>query len=150
MLRENKTETRHTYSERLISRLRLPEWADAISARAKASVAKRPPTDDPKPARRGWRDLGLPAKLLLLTLAFVSLAEVLIFLPAISSYRLGWLDERLIGAQLATLAAEGFPGGDVPSGLRTELLRTAQVKAIASRRRDGGAMGTGTRRMRIT
>ena len=141
MLRENKTETRHTYSERIASRLRLPEWVDAISARAKASVARRPVTDDkrpvtdePKPARRGWRDLGLPAKLLLLTLAFVLVAEILIFLPAISTYRLSWLDERLTGAQLATLAAEGFPGGDVPSGLRAEMLRTAQVKAIASRR----------------
>jgi signal transduction histidine kinase len=134
VLRENKTETRHTYTERLASRLRLPEWADAISARAKASVAKRPAPDEPRPPRRSWGDLGLPAKLLLLTLAFVSLAEILIFLPAISSYRLSWLDERLTGAQLATLAAEGFPGGDVPSGLRTEMLRTAQVKAIASRR----------------
>jgi signal transduction histidine kinase len=141
VLRENKTETRHSYSERIASRLRLPEWVDAISARAKASVAKRPvtdgnepATDEPKPARRGWRDLGLPAKLLLLTLAFVLVAEILIFLPAISTYRLSWLDERLTGAQLATLAAEGFPGGDVPSGLRAEMLRTAQVKAIASRR----------------
>jgi signal transduction histidine kinase len=81
-----------------------------------------------------WSKLGLPAKLLLLTAIFVMLAEVLIFLPSVSSFRIGWLDERLTAAQLATLAAEGFPGGDVPSGLRAEMLRTAQVKAIASRR----------------
>jgi signal transduction histidine kinase len=90
-----------------------------------------------KEKRRGsmrWRDLGLPSKLLVLTIAFVMLAEVFIFLPSVSSYRVSWLDERLTAAQLATLAAEGFPGGDVPSGLRTEMLRTAQVKAIASRR----------------
>jgi len=83
---------------------------------------------------KSWRDLGLPAKLLMLTAVFVMLAEVLIFLPSISTFRVDWLNERLTAAQLATLAAEGFPGGDVPSGLRAEMLRTAQVKAIASRR----------------
>ncbi len=98
-----------------INRFHLPDWAIALHWR--------------------WRDLGLPAKLLMMTLVFVMLAEILIFLPSVSSFRVGWLDERLTAAQLATLAAEGFPGGDVPSGLRAEMLRTAQVKAIASRRR---------------
>src|SRR5262245_37884795 len=70
----------------------------------------------------------------MLTAVFVMLAEVLIFLPSVSTFRVDWLNERLTAAQLATLAAEGFPGGDVPSGLRAEMLRTAQVKAIASRR----------------
>ncbi len=32
-----------------------------------------------------WRDLGLPAKLLMLTAVFVLLAEVLIFLPSVST-----------------------------------------------------------------
>jgi signal transduction histidine kinase len=100
--------------ESVAARLRLPEWA--------------------KVPRGRWNDLGLPAKLLLLTAVFVLLAEILIFLPSISNYRITWLNERLTAAQLATLAAEGFPGGDVPSGLRAEMLRTAQVKAVASRR----------------
>ncbi len=114
MLRDNKNEARHlTLAERW-SRLRIPERAEAY--------------------RRTWRDLGLPAKLLMLTAVFVLLAEVLIFLPSVSTFRVDWLNERLTAAQLATLAAEGFPGGDVPSGLRAEMLRTAQVKAIASRR----------------
>ena len=77
---------------------------------------------------------GLPARLLLLTAAFVMLAEALIFVPTLSSFRTNWLNERLTAAQLAALAAEGFPGGDVPSSIRAELLRTAQVKAVASRR----------------
>lgn len=81
-----------------------------------------------------WRYIGLPGKLLLLTGLFVMLAEVLIFLPSISTFRVDWLNQRLTAAQLATLAAEGYPGGDVPAGLRAEMLRTAQVKAIASRR----------------
>lgn len=114
MLRENKQIARRKLDD-VLSYVRIPEWVKA--------------------RRWAWRDLGLPAKLLLLTAVFVLLAEVFIFLPSISNFRITWLNERLTAAQLATLAAEGFPGGDVPSGLRAEMLRTAQVKAIASRRR---------------
>lgn len=84
--------------------------------------------------RRAWLKLGLPGKLLLMTWAFVLVAELLIFLPSLANYRVSWLNERLTAAQLATLASEAFPGGDVPSSLRAELLRTAQVRAVASRR----------------
>ena len=76
---------------------------------------------------------GLPTRLLLLTAAFVMMAETLIFVPTLATFRLNWLEERLTAAQLAALAAEGYPGGAVPSSIRGELLRTAQVKAVASR-----------------
>lgn len=82
---------------------------------------------------RFWESRGLPSKLLLLTAAFVLMAEALIFLPSIANYRISWLEERLTAAQLAALASEAFPGGEVPSALRADLLRTAQVRAIASR-----------------
>lgn len=84
--------------------------------------------------RRVWEGRGLPAKLLLLTAVFVLMAEILIFLPSIASYRISWLQERLIAAQLAALASDAFPGGQIPSALKADLLRTAQVRAIASRR----------------
>ena len=84
--------------------------------------------------RAAWSRLGLPAKLLMLTAVFVLVAEILIFLPSVASYRVSWLSERLTAAQLAALSSEAFPGGEVPSALRADLLRTAQVKAIASRR----------------
>jgi signal transduction histidine kinase len=77
---------------------------------------------------------GLPTRLLLLTAAFVMMAELLIFVPSLASFRVSWLEERLTAAQLAALAAEGYPGGAVPSSIRAELLRTAQVKAVASRK----------------
>ena len=114
MLRDLKNEAWRNWPQAL-KRFHLPDWV--------------------KGRRWRWGDVGLPAKLLLLTSVFVLLAEILIFLPSVSNFRLTWLNERLTAAQLATLAAEGFPGGDVPSGLRAEMLRTAQVKAIASRRR---------------
>lgn len=78
--------------------------------------------------------MGLSAKLLVLTLLFVMLAEILIFVPSIANYRVGWLNDRLNAAYLASLAAEGVPGGVVPERLRMDLLRTAQVKAVAVKR----------------
>jgi signal transduction histidine kinase len=82
------------------------------------------------------RALSLSAKLLVLTTLFVMLAEVLIFVPSVANYRNSWLMDRLMAAQLASLAAEATPTGDVPEKLRAELLRTAQVKAVALKRND--------------
>ncbi|MFV0298219.1 MAG: sensor histidine kinase [Hyphomicrobiaceae bacterium] len=80
--------------------------------------------------------LGLSAKLLVLTTLFVMVAEVLIFVPSIANFRLNWLNDRLMSAQLASLAAQATPDGNVPPALRAELLRTAQVKAVALKRND--------------
>jgi signal transduction histidine kinase len=86
---------------------------------------------------RAWlRDLGLSPKLLLLTLVFVMLSEVLIFVPSIANYRINWLTDRLTAAQLASLAADASPFGDVPAALRDELLKAAQIKAVALKRND--------------
>jgi len=77
---------------------------------------------------------GLSAKLLLLTILFVMVAEVLVFVPSVSNFRRQWLMERLAAAQIASLAAEAAPGGQLPSTLRDELLDNAKVKAIAVKR----------------
>jgi signal transduction histidine kinase len=79
---------------------------------------------------------GLSAKLLLLTILFVMLAEVLVFVPSVSNFRRQWLMERLAAAQIASLAAEAAPGGQLPKMLRDELLEWAKVKAIAVKRAD--------------
>jgi signal transduction histidine kinase len=75
--------------------------------------------------------LGLSAKLLILTAAFVMLAEVLIFVPSIANFRVSWLTDRLTAAHLAALAAEAAPGGVVPAPVRNELLNTARVLSVA-------------------
>jgi signal transduction histidine kinase len=99
------------------------------------AAAKTSAADTPRRAiSHFWARLALPAKLLLLTAVFVLIAETLIFLPSVASYRVTWLQERLTAAQLAALASDAFPGGQIPSGLRADLLRTAEVRAIASRR----------------
>lgn len=101
-----------------------------VDSRVKSRFAS---SDLARAFRSAWERRGLPSKLLLLTGAFVLMAEALIFLPSVSNFRVSWLQERLTAAQLAALASEAFPGGEVPSALRADLLRTAQVRAIASR-----------------
>ena len=92
-------------------------------------------------ARASWlrglteRDAGLSSKLLVLTIVFVMLAEILIFLPSIANYRFTWLNDRLMAAKLAALAAQAVPDGQVPKALREELLMSAQVRAIAVKRK---------------
>jgi signal transduction histidine kinase len=75
--------------------------------------------------------LGLSAKLLLLTLLFVMLAEILIFVPSVANFRISWLSDRLTAARLAALATQDRREGTIPDPLRTELLRTAQVRAVS-------------------
>ena len=99
-----------------------------MNAKSPETPAKAAPTSRYVP--------GLSAKLLLLTILFVMLAEVLVFVPSVSNFRRQWLMERLAAAQIASLAAEAAPGGQLPSMLRDELLERAQVKAIAVKRAD--------------
>jgi signal transduction histidine kinase len=90
----------------------------------------------PQAAARSWRHLGLSAKLLLLTLAVIMLAEILIFVPSVANFRDSWLRDRLRFAEIAALVAEAAPEGRVPEALRHELLMSAQVKAVALKRKD--------------
>jgi signal transduction histidine kinase len=76
----------------------------------------------------------LPAKLLFLTIAFVMLAEVLIFVPSVANFRRNWLMERVTAAKIASLALEASGGAEVPERLRQELLRTAGVHAVSVKR----------------
>ena len=83
---------------------------------------------------------GLSTKLLLLTILFVMVAEVLVFVPSVSNFRRQWLMERLQAAQIASLAAEAAPGGRLPAKLRDELLDRARVKAISVKHADSRAL----------
>ncbi len=47
--------------------------------------------------------MGLPASSLMLTILFVMLAEVLIYVPSIASFRLNWLNDRPAAAHTAAL-----------------------------------------------
>ena len=101
----------------------------------------RPEADAQSTARGGAAPAGrkrssLPGRLLVLTILFVMLAAVLIFLPVLANYRVNWLTDRLIAAQIASLAADVAPEGALPPMLRDELLNKAKVRAVAIKRND--------------
>lgn len=74
---------------------------------------------------------GLSARLLLLTVAFVMLAEVLIYVPSIANFRRNWLNDRLAAAQTAAIVFEAAPEGMIPGGLPERLLNAIGAKAMA-------------------
>ncbi|MGH6820408.1 MAG: sensor histidine kinase, partial [Methylocella sp.] len=74
---------------------------------------------------------GLSGKVLALTIIFVMLGEVLIFLPSIANFRIQWLKTRLAQAEIAALAAEAAPGQIVSSDLRSEILMGAGVLVVS-------------------
>ncbi len=69
-----------------------------------------------------WVPRSLSFRLLILTIGFVMLSEVLIYTPSIARYRLTWMQERLAAAHLAALALDATPDGMVTEALNDELL----------------------------
>lgn len=88
------------------------------------------------PSRPGRFVPGLSGKLLILTILFVMVAEVLVFVPSVSNFRRQWLMARLEDAQIAAVAAEAAPGGQLPKTLRDKLLKSVKVKAVAVKTSD--------------
>lgn len=88
------------------------------------------PHATPERDRLPSRLTGLSARLLVLTIGFVMLSEVLIFAPSIARYRQVWMQERIAAAHLATLALEATPDNMVSEQLKLELLEHAAVMAV--------------------
>lgn len=74
---------------------------------------------------------GLSAKLLVLTIGFVMISEVLIYVPSIARFRLTFLEQRLDAAYLGSLALKAAPNYAVSVELEQELLNTAGVYMTA-------------------
>ena len=83
---------------------------------------------------------GLSARLLLLTVGFVMLAEVFIYAPSIGRYRLNFLEERLESGHLAILALEATPDNMVSDELAMELLDHVQAYTVALRKPGSGKL----------
>lgn len=78
----------------------------------------------------------LSGRFLGLTILFVLIAEVLIFVPAVARFRVENLQNRLEVAQLAALAQLAYPENeDAPSALQQTLLDTAGVYNVVLRRK---------------
>jgi signal transduction histidine kinase len=80
---------------------------------------------------------GLSAKLLLLTALFVLVAEVLIFVPSIANFRLGWLQERLGTAAAVSIVLVEDDASTLSRQIQDEVLRSIGAKAIAVRDNEG-------------
>jgi signal transduction histidine kinase len=75
--------------------------------------------------------LGLSGKLLVLTILFVMVAEVLIYVPSIANFRLNWLRDRLAAAHTAALVLDAAPSGMVPESLTRQILDSVGATAVA-------------------
>ncbi len=72
----------------------------------------------------------LPVQLLLLTVLFVIIAEVLLFIPSVSKFRYDWLAERIDRAYLASLAFEVAPENMVDDATVRQLFSTAEIQGV--------------------
>jgi signal transduction histidine kinase len=75
----------------------------------------------------------LSARLLVLTVGFVLLGEVLIYVPSIARFRRDYLDQRIAAAHLATLSLQAAGGRGLDQGLEDELLSQAGVLSVTLR-----------------
>jgi len=83
---------------------------------------------------------GLSAKLLMLTIVFVMLSEVLIYVPSIANFRESWLRDRLHAAEIAALVLDAAPDAMVPLELQRELLENVGAHAVAVKRAESRRM----------
>jgi signal transduction histidine kinase len=95
---------------------------DATSEPVAVENALRPPR---KPR------VGLSGKLLLLTVLFVMVAEILIYVPSVANFRLNWLSDRLAAAHTAALVLDAAPSGMVPESLAKQILNSIGARAVA-------------------
>ena len=83
---------------------------------------------------------GLSARLLFLTILFVMVVEVLIYVPSVAQFRLDFLGQRLTAAQTAALALEEVPQQMVSAALEQELLQSSGLVAVIVLRGDSRQM----------
>jgi signal transduction histidine kinase len=76
----------------------------------------------------------LSARLLVLTVFFVMISEVLIFAPSVGRFRLSYLEGRIAAGHLAVLALEATPDNMVSQDLANELLAHVGARGVVLRR----------------
>ncbi|MDP4002081.1 HAMP domain-containing sensor histidine kinase [Methylobacterium sp. NEAU K] len=106
--------------------------SDMAAAPVTPGSAAARETPDRRPTR-----LGLSGRLFLVTVAFVVVAEVLTYVPAVANYRIEWMADRVAAAQVAALVLDGRTGEPVSEALEARLLAGVNARAIAVR--GGGA-----------
>ena len=78
----------------------------------------------------------LSARLLILTIFFVMVGEVLIFVPSVARFRMTYFENRLAAGYLATLAFEASPTGALDQSLTDKLLSRVGALGVGVYRTD--------------
>lgn len=73
---------------------------------------------------------GLSGRVIALSIAFVMIAEIAIYLPAVATFRRDWIARRLSSAYIAALVLQGTPAPMVPKALKLELLASVGATMI--------------------
>jgi signal transduction histidine kinase len=81
----------------------------------------------------------LSARLLVLTIFFVMVSEVAIFVPSVARFRMTYLDNHIASGHLAVLALTASPNGKIDQALTNELLAHVGAHAVILHRPDGMA-----------
>ena len=84
------------------------------------------------------RTMSLSSKLLWLTILFVMIAEVLIFVPSVANTRVRWLADRLNIAAAAAVVIDAVNQMELPQSIQDDALMATGTKAIVLRR-DGAS-----------
>jgi signal transduction histidine kinase len=82
------------------------------------------------------RGLGLASRLLLLTIGFALLAQIMIFVPRVATVRENWLRGRIAAANTAALVFAAAPDDMLPKELARKILDSVGAKTIAIKMRD--------------
>lgn len=94
--------------------------------------------DDAATDREG-RTFGLSGRLILLTMLFIMVAQVIVYVPSAIGFRRAWLSDRVMGAQMIALSLSATPADAVSAELERRLL--AGIKGAQAI----GVRGPGTR-----
>lgn len=76
----------------------------------------------------------LSGRVFVLTIVFVFVAELFLWVPSIARFHQDRLSLRLSAAQIAVLALDQIPSEDLRPELKRELLANAEVRAVALKR----------------
>jgi signal transduction histidine kinase len=79
----------------------------------------------------------LSARLLVLTIFFVMVSEVLIFVPSVARFRMTYFENRLAAGHLATLALAASPDGRIDQKLTRLLLADVGAHGVIMHRANG-------------
>jgi signal transduction histidine kinase len=75
----------------------------------------------------------LSVKLILLTILFVMLAEILIFVPSIANFRMRWLEDKVNTAAVAAVVLANSDSASLSRNMQDDVLMATGAKAIVLR-----------------